>query len=75
VRGLAWWKGLARELTHRCRVESLRLLNKWEFESLYRDSNRAAKALRWIEGAFPRWMSGLSAYCVIDICKPASGCE
>ena len=75
VRGRAWWKGVARELTHRCRIESLRLLNKWEFESLYGGSNRAAKALRWIEGAFPRWMSGLSAYCVIDICKPASGRE
>jgi SAM-dependent methyltransferase/uncharacterized protein YbaR (Trm112 family) len=71
----AWWKGVASGMTDRYRIESLRLLRMGEFEALYGHSNRAAKALRWIEGTFPRLTSGMSAYCVIDICKPARSGE
>ena len=69
----AWWKKVARELTDRYSIESLRLLNKSEFEWLYGRSNRAAKALRLIESVFPRMTSGMSVYRLIDICKPVRG--
>lgn len=69
-RGRAWWKRVAGELTYRHSVESLRILNKFEFEWLFGQSNRAAKALRLVENAFPRLTSVMSAYCLIDLCKP-----
>ena len=53
-------------------IESLRVLNKSEFEWLFGQSNRAAKTLRLVGNAFPRLTSGKSAYCLIDIRKPAS---
>jgi ubiquinone/menaquinone biosynthesis C-methylase UbiE/uncharacterized protein YbaR (Trm112 family) len=68
---LAWWKKVARGLTDKYSIESLRILNKSEFEWLFGQSNQAAKMLRLIENAFPRLTSGMSAYCLIDICKPA----
>jgi hypothetical protein len=70
-RDLAWWKEVARELTSRYSIESLRILNKSEFERVFERSNYAAKALRLIENAFPRLTSAISAYCLIDISKPA----
>jgi hypothetical protein len=68
---LVWWKKVAKGLTDKYSIESLRVLNRSEFECLFGQSNRAAKTLRLIENAFPRLTSGLSAYCLIDICKPA----
>jgi hypothetical protein len=68
---LAWWKKVVRGLTDKYSIESLRILNKSEFEWLFGQSNQAAKTLRLIENAFPRLTSGMSAYCLIDICKPA----
>jgi len=69
-RNRAWWKQVAGELTHEYSVESLRILNKSEFEWLFGQSNRAAKALRLVETVFPRLTSVMSAYCLIDLCKP-----
>ncbi len=69
-REVAQWKKIAGELTSRYSIESLRILNKSEFERLFGRSNYAAKALRLIENTFPRLTSGVSAYCLIDIGKP-----
>ncbi|MDF0645873.1 MAG: methyltransferase domain-containing protein [Nitrospira sp.] len=69
-RNRAWWKQVAGELTNEHSVESLRILNKSEFEWLFGQSNRAAKALRLVETAFPRLTSIMSAYCLIDLRKP-----
>ena len=69
----SWWKEAARGLTDRYSIESLRLLNKFEFEWLYGRSNRAAKTLRWVESVFPRLTCGMSAYCLVDIYKPVQG--
>ena len=66
---LAWWKKVARGLTGKYSIESLRILNKSEFECLFGQSNQAAKTLRLIENAFPTLTSGMSAYCLVDICK------
>jgi SAM-dependent methyltransferase/uncharacterized protein YbaR (Trm112 family) len=70
-REITWWKEAAKELTNRYSIESLRILNKSEFEWWFGQSNGAAKALRLIENAFPRLTSSISAYCLMDICKPA----
>jgi SAM-dependent methyltransferase len=69
-RSRAWWKKVSIELTNRDSVESLRIFNKFEFEWLFGQSNGAAKALRLMENAFPRVSSFMSAYCLIDLCKP-----
>jgi ubiquinone/menaquinone biosynthesis C-methylase UbiE/uncharacterized protein YbaR (Trm112 family) len=68
-RSRAWWKKVAGELTCRHSVESLRILSKSEFEWLFGQSNRAAKALRLLENTFPRLTSVMSSYCLIDLCK------
>ncbi|MEI7935842.1 MAG: class I SAM-dependent methyltransferase [Verrucomicrobiota bacterium] len=65
----ARWKEVAMQLTDNSSVETLRLLQKSEFEALYGRSNRAAKALRLIESLFPKASLGMSYCCVIDICK------
>lgn len=69
-RSRAWWKTVSGELTYRHSVESLRILSKSEFEWLFGQSNRAAKALRLMENTFPRLTSAMSSYCLIDLCKP-----
>jgi hypothetical protein len=70
TRSRAWWKKVAGELTNRHSVESFKILNKLEFEWLFRQSNRAAKALRLVENAFPRLTSVMSAFCLIALRKP-----
>jgi len=72
-RDISWWKDISRELTTRYSIESLRILNRSEFEWWFGRSNSAAKALRLIESALPGLTSGISAYCLIDICKPPNG--
>jgi len=72
-RAVKWWKEVASGLGAKCSIESLRLLDKPEFERLFGQSNGAAKALRFAENAFPKWTAGLSAFCLIDICKPPAG--
>jgi ubiquinone/menaquinone biosynthesis C-methylase UbiE len=71
AREITWWKNVARSLTSRYSIESHMILNKSEFEQWFGRSNSAAKALRLVQNAFPRLSSGISAYCLIDICKPA----
>jgi SAM-dependent methyltransferase len=71
-REISWWKEVARELTSIYSIESHRILNRSEFEWWFGRSNYAAKTLRLIENAFPRLTSGISAYCLIDISKPAT---
>ena len=68
-RKVAWWKKVAGELSRSYSVETLRILSKREFKSLFGTSNRAAKFMRLIESAAPRLTSGLSAYCLVDIHK------
>jgi hypothetical protein len=58
-------------LTNKYSIESHMILKK--SESWFGKSNSAAKALRTIQNAFPRLTSGISAYCLIDMCKPAKG--
>ena len=68
---ITWWKEVAKALTNRYSIESHMILKKSEFESWFGKSNTAAKALRMIQNALPRLTSGISAYCLIDMCKPA----
>jgi SAM-dependent methyltransferase len=72
MRPVKWWGEVATGLAAPYSIEALRLVNKSEFEQLFGASNRAAKVLRFVEGAFPRWTAGLSAYCLVDICKPSA---
>jgi SAM-dependent methyltransferase/uncharacterized protein YbaR (Trm112 family) len=66
-----WWKTIAGGLTDSYSIEALRLLRKAEFEYLFGRSNRAVKALRWFESGLPSLTSRLSAFCLVDICKPS----
>ena len=51
-------------------MSHFKILNKREFEKLFGQSNRAAKVLKLVEAAFPRLTSFMSAYCLVDLCKP-----
>jgi SAM-dependent methyltransferase len=73
ARTVKWWEDVASDLAAQHSIEALRLLNKTEFEQLFGRSNRAAKVLRFVEGALPQWTAGLSAYCLVDICKSPAG--
>jgi ubiquinone/menaquinone biosynthesis C-methylase UbiE len=63
----AWWKKVAGELTNGHSVESLRILNKSEFEWLFGQSNRAAQALRLVE-------NGIFAANECPTATPVSNC-
>jgi SAM-dependent methyltransferase/uncharacterized protein YbaR (Trm112 family) len=66
---LAWWRKLARGLTNSYSVEGVRLFNREEFEFLFGDSMRAAKAVRALEALFPRIAARMCAYILVDLSK------
>jgi SAM-dependent methyltransferase/uncharacterized protein YbaR (Trm112 family) len=68
-RDLTWWRKLARGLTDSYSVEGFRLFDKAEFESLFGDSRRAAKALRALEALFPRIAARMCTYLLVDLFK------
>lgn len=69
VRNAGWWRRIAGDLSEDYAVEALRLLLKSEFEMFFGQSGRAAHVLRLFETAFPRVLSRLSAYCLVEIAK------
>lgn len=71
ARDTTWWRELGSSLTPRVKVEALRLLTRNEFRSLFGDSNHAARMLEALETCFPDALASASAYCLIDLQKPA----
>ena len=68
-RDLTWWRKQARELTDSHVLEGFRLFKKEEFELLFGESTRAAKAARALETLFPRLTAKMCAYLLVDLVK------
>ena len=66
---LAWWRRLARGLTDSYGVKGFRLFTREEFESLFGDSMRAAKAARALEALFPAIAATMFVYIMVDLAK------
>jgi hypothetical protein len=69
-RDLAWWRKQRRSLTDSYTLDGLRLFKKEEFEILFGESMRAAKAVRALEVLFPALTARICAYLLADFFKP-----
>lgn len=66
---VAWWREVAGGLTDSYAIEGFRLFNKAEFESIFGESMRAAKAVRALETLFPKLAARMCDYILADLCK------
>ena len=72
VPALSWWKELARELGASCRIQGLRLFEKFEFEWLFGDSTESARAVRAWESRHPKLTARLGPSVLVEVRREAS---
>jgi SAM-dependent methyltransferase len=70
-RSRRWWRNTLSHLGCAGSAETLRLLEKSEFERLFGNSRRAARILRRLERALPRMSAPFARYGLIRFCKTA----